>query len=233
MGRFSAVMVLVLVAGACNGDATDTTRPTSTTIVETTTSFFPNPLLDVEDVPSNFSVGDAVSVVGLPSDERAWVGSFPADDVEFFGGLWPFDRLDPGLVAIGEAASYLGGPVWERVEQEGRESGFIPQARTGVLGPADDMTEDVAELQAASADELLALIAETIAVENGLKPIQITTREFGGREVYFDLMGGSDPTSRGIRIRVVVEESGDGFSVVQVERQVICVSGITNAGACS
>jgi hypothetical protein len=35
-----------------------------------------------------------VSVVGLPVDEKAWVGSFPADDVEFFGNLWPFDRLD-------------------------------------------------------------------------------------------------------------------------------------------
>ncbi len=233
MGRFSAVMIIVLVASSCNGDTADTTRLTSTTIVETTTSFFPNPFLDVVDEPSNFSAGDEVSVVGLPSDEQAWVGSFPADDVEFFGGLWPFDRLDAGLVAIGEAASYLGRPIWERVEREGQPIGFIPQARTGVLGPANDITEDAAELQAASADELLALVAETIANENGLEPIQITTREFGGREVYFDLMGGGDPTSRGIRIRVVVEEGGDGFSVVQVESRDICVSGITDAGACS
>jgi hypothetical protein len=79
---------------ACSaGNATSSIASTSTTVESTTTTFL-NPFLDLAEEPSNFSARDVVSVVGLPVDEKAWVGSFPADDVEFFGNLWPFDRLD-------------------------------------------------------------------------------------------------------------------------------------------
>jgi hypothetical protein len=232
MTRFLVIVLAATLACAC-GDGAET--PTSTTSAAPlfTTTTFANPFLDVEEELSNFAPGDDVDVVGIHADDQTWVGSFPADDVPFFGRLWPFDRVESGLVAVGEAASYQGGPVWEAVEQEGRERGYFPQDNTGVLGEASDVTAAVADLEAGSADELLTGVAETIALAEGLEPIQITNREFGGREVYYDLLGGSDPETRGQRLRVVVEETGESFTVTLVESQIICVSQVTDEGICS
>jgi hypothetical protein len=104
---------------------------------------------------------------------------------------------------------------------------------TGVLGLPEDITTEAADLVAASADELLTTVANSIADLDGLQPIQISLREFGGREVYFDLIGGTDPATRGQRLRVVVEESEEGFRVTLVESRIICVSGLSDAGTCS
>ncbi len=229
--RFALLVVLLGLTACSAGSASSSIASTSTTVKSTTTTFL-NPFLDLVEEPSNFELGDVVAVVGLSVDETAWVGSFPADDVEFFGNLWPFDRIDAGLIALGEAASYHGGSAWEKVEQEGREIGYFPQDKTGVLGPPRDITLDVANLEAASADELLAAAANSIAQQEGLQAIQITLREFGGRELYFDLIGGSDPKSRGQRLRIVVEESGESFSVVSVESRIICVSVVLETGEC-
>jgi hypothetical protein len=218
---------------ACSaGNATSSIASTSTTVESTTTTFL-NPFLDLAEEPSNFSARDVVSVVGLPVDEKAWVGSFPADDVEFFGNLWPFDRLDAGLISLGEAASYDGGPAWEKVSQNGKEDGYFPQEMTGVLGLPEDITNEAADLVAASADELLTTVANSIAEKEAQQSIQITLREFGGREVYFDLIGGTDPATRGQRLRVVVEEYEEGFRVTLVESRIICVSRLSDAGTCS
>jgi hypothetical protein len=102
-----------------------------------------------------------------------------------------------------------------------------------VIGEAEDITVQVAGLKAASADEILALVAGTIAEAEGLEPIQITRREFGGREVFYDLIGGGDPATRGFRLRVVVEEIGDSFVVVLVERSIICVRFVADDGLCA
>ena len=83
------------------------------------------------------------------------------------------------------------------MEVEGREPGYFPQENTGVIGEAEDITVQVAGLEAASAVEILALVAGTIAEAEGLDAIQITRREFGGREVFYDLIGGSDSKTRG------------------------------------
>lgn len=224
------IVLLISVIAACGGESepTSTTKPPPP---ETTLSFA-NPFLDVQEEPSNFVAGAQIAVVGRPANDQAWVGSFPADDVEFFGSLWAFDRIDSGLIAIGEAASYQGGPVWERVEKDGKEPGYIPQNQTGVIGASEDITSNVSDLEAASADELLDLVADTIADAEGLEPIKITIREFGGRELFYDLIGGGDPTTRGERLRIVVEESGDVFRVAMVERWIICVSAVTEAGVC-
>jgi hypothetical protein len=233
-GRQLILFSVVFVIAACNADSvsSSTTMRTTTSTAETTTTF-PNPFLDVVDEESNFLPGDIIDVVGLPFDEQNWVGSFPADDVEFFGRIWEFDRLDAVLASRGAAASYLGGPVWERVEVEGREPGFLPQENTGVIGVPEDITAQAEGIEAASADEILALVASTIATEEGLEPIQITQREFGGREVFYDLIGDSDPATRGFRLRVVVEEVGDSFAVVLVERSIICVSALDDGGRCA
>lgn len=232
MRRYLALLIALLGVTACTG-GTSPPLETTTTLGATTTSFFANPFLDVVEEPSNFAAGDVVSVVGLSVEDKAWVGSFPADDVEFFGNLWPFERLEANLIAVGEAASYDGGSVWERVGQEGREPGFFPQDKTGVLGPPQDITLEVADLTATSADELLTTVASTISEMEGLQPIQISLREFGGREVYFDLIGGLDPTTRGQRLRVVVEESGESFNVALVESSIICVKSVSGEGACT
>ncbi len=229
--RFLTLITLVAVAACSNSDSGPTTTFTAPPI-ETTTSFIPNPFLDVSEERSNFANGDPVDIIGLPMDDPAWVGSFPAEDQEFFGGLWEFDRLDAGMVSTGEAASYLGGLVWEQVGQPGKETGYVLQQNTGVLGTEEDLTPVVAELEAASADELIELVAGTIAASDGLEPIQITRREFGGREVYFDLIGADAETTRGRRIRVVVEEEGEAFRVVLVESWTICTRGVDATGLC-
>ncbi|MEX0796007.1 MAG: hypothetical protein WD274_04880 [Acidimicrobiia bacterium] len=232
-GRHLLLLFVIVAIVACDGgSAASTISTTSTSVAETTTTFL-NPFLDVNEEESNFWPGDVVDIVGLPFDEQNWVGSFPADDVKFFGRLWEFDRLDAGLVSLGTAASYLGGAVWERVEVEGREPGYFPQEKTGAIGGTEDITVQVAGLEAASADEMLALVAGTIAEAVGLDPIQITRREFGGREVFYDLIGGDDPTTRGFRLRVVVEEIGDSFGVLLVERSIICVRIVADGGLCA
>jgi hypothetical protein len=231
-GRLVIWVALVAVA-ACSGGGETAITSTSTTIRSTTTTTFPNPFLDVVEERSNFSPGDVIDVVGLSLDDQAWVGSFPDDDVAFFGGLWEFDRLDPGLIASGEAASYLGGPVWERVEREGREPGYFPQENTGVVGLAEDVTDQVAGLEGDTADGLIATVAETFALADGLEPIQITQRGFGGREVFYDLVGGTEPGTRGYRLRIVLEEQGEIFVPVLVERSVICELGADEVGNCT
>ncbi len=231
-GRHLLWVFLIAAVVACDGDTAPTTAPsTATTVVNTTTITLHNPFLDLREEVSNFSAGDAVDIIGLPFDEQNWAGSFPADDVEFFGRVWEFDRLDAGLLSLGAAASYLDGDVWEQVEIEGREPGYFPQEKTGVVGSAEDITSQAAGLEAASADDLLDLVAGTIAEAEGLDPVQITQREFGGREVFYDLVG-DDPTTRGYRLRIIVEEIGESFSVVLVERSVICVRLLTDTGLC-
>jgi hypothetical protein len=229
-GRLVIWVALVAVA-ACSGGAEDTTTSTTTTPAETTTTSIPNPFLDIVEAPSNFSAEDVVDVVGLPLDEQAWVGSFPADDVTFFGELWEFDRLDAGLIAAGEAASYLGGPVWERVGREGREPGYFLQENTGVIGRIDDATAEVADLTSDSVDDLGMIVAEALAGA-GLEPIQILAREFGGRELYYDLIGSADELTRGYRIKIITEEDGALFRVISVERSLICVHGTDETGDC-
>lgn len=230
--RLTIVVALFGLVACSDGTAVTTSETTSTTVETTTT--FANPFLDVIDVDSNFDPGEPIVVVGLPATDPAWVGSFPASDVEFFGRLWEFDRVAPGLVAVGEAASYQDGAVWERVEMAGQEfPGFFPQAQTGVIGGIEDVTADVSDLEAPSADELLDLMAATLAQPEGLEPIRITIREFGGREVYYDLIKASDSENRGYRVRVVVEETADStFTVVAAERWILCVSGVDETGAC-
>lgn len=225
------VLLIVALVACDDGSAASTAPSTTTAVAEATTTTLHNPFLDMSEEESNFSPGDVVDVVGLPFDEQNWIGSFPA--VEFFGGLWEFDRLDAGLLSLGTAASYLNGDVWEQVEAEGRATGYFPQENTGVIGEAEDITVQVAGLKAASADEILALVAGTIAEAEGLDPIQITRREFGGREVFYDLIGGSDRATRGFRLRVVVEEIGDSFGVVLVERSIICVRVVVDGGLCA
>ncbi|HEY5890049.1 MAG TPA: hypothetical protein VIW94_05055 [Acidimicrobiia bacterium] len=233
MRRWLVLVIVLSGVTACTSSGSSPEESTTTTLLAATTTLLANPFLDVVEEPSNFAGGDVISVVGLPLEEKAWVGSFPAADIEFFGNLWPVDRLDANLIAVGEAASYLGGPVWELVGQDGREQGYFPQDRTGVLGPTRDITLEVADLVGASADELLASVASTIADLQSQQPIQISQREFGGREVYFDLIGGSDPKTRGQRLRVVVEESGESFTVALVESSIICVAGVDTNGACT
>lgn len=225
-------LVVVLTVACDDGSVASTAPSTSTSVAETTTTLH-NPFLDMSEEESNFAPGETVDVVGLPFDEQNWVGSFPADDVEFFGRLWEFDRLEAGLVSLGTAASYLDGDVWEQVELVGREPGYLPQENTGAIGGTEDITVQVTGLEAASADELLALVAGTIAESEGLDPIQITQRAFGGREVFFDLIESSDPETRGFRLRVVVEELADSFGVVLVERSIICVRIVADNGQCA
>lgn len=231
-GHLLRVSLVVFVVGACDGGSVVSTALSTTTSVEETTTALPNPFLDLIEVDSNFLPGDFIDVVGLSIDEQNWVGSFPAEDVEFFGNLWEFDRLDAGLISLGTAAQNLDGGVWERVEKTGLEPGYIPQENTGVIGEAEDITGQAADLEAATADELLTLVASTIAEADGLEPIPITRREFGGRELLYDLVGSGEPTTRGFRLRVVVEESGDSFGVVLVERSIICVRSLTDNGEC-
>lgn len=229
----TSLTALAFAAVACSGTSsattTETTRPPATT-----TTTLHNPFLDVVEEQSNFTAGDVVDVVGLPVDEQNWVGSFPADDVEFFGRLWEFDRLEAGLVALGTAASYLDGGVWERFEGGEDGIGHFPQENTGIVGEPVDVTTTVAGLTGDSADDLIALVAETVAsAEGGLTAIQITRREFGGREVYYDLIGGDDPLARGARLRIVVEETSEGFGVLLVERATICVADVAESGECA
>jgi hypothetical protein len=228
-GRLLIWVALVAVA-ACSGGGETATTSTTTTLAETTTSFH-NPFSDIVEEPSNFSAEDVVDIVGLSMDDQPWVGSFPADDVTFFGELWEFDRLDAGLIAMGEAASYLGGPAWERVGREGREPGYFLQENTGVIGRIDDATAEVADLTSDSVDDLGMMVAGALAGA-GLEPIQIVPREFGGRELYYDLIGSVDDLTRGYRVKIVTEEDGTLFRVVSVERSLICVHGAAEAGDC-
>jgi hypothetical protein len=225
-------LALIAVAGCSGGGGTSTTS-TTTTLRSTTTSAIPNPFLDVVEGPSNFSAGDVVDVVGVSLDNQAWVGSFPADDVAFFGGLWEVDRLNAELIATGEAASYLGGPVWEKVGREGREPGYFLQENTGVIGRTDDVTNQAADLVGESVDGLITTAAESFGVADGLQPIQITQRGFGGRGVFYDLIGGADPLSRGYRLRIVVAEQGATFVPLLLERSIICVHSVNESGDCA
>jgi hypothetical protein len=232
-GRMAVLgLICLLPLGSCTGGEGAATTVTPTTASETTTSSFENPFVDLVEEPSNFAGGAVIDVVGLSLAEQNWVSSFPADDVEFFGYLWQFDRLNADLVAVGEAASYQDGPPWEKVQQPGREIGFVPRENTGVVGAMEVITNQVAGMTSASVDDLVESVAESIGSSQGLEPIQITQREFGGREVYYDLVGGDDPLVRGFRLHIVVGEDGESFVPTLVEQSIICVSGTDAAGMC-
>lgn len=57
--------------------------------------------------------------------------------------------------------------------------------------------------------------------------------EYLGRQLTFDLVGGIDEATAGWRIHVVMEEDGDLFRVVEVERTLFCWFAIDGSGACA
>jgi hypothetical protein len=245
--RFSAlVAVLTLVVSTgCQADTVGETTTeavvgtSSTTTVESTTSTFTP--LPTEDVPSRFTKGELVAVFGFSIDDRATLRGLPTDsaDAPFSLGSGNFDRQATDLVASGMAMSWEGRPPWEHLSFGELDShgnpqygGFIEPFHVGFLGATEKVTNEVADMTNERVDDLGMELAEYFADIDGLEVVQITQREYGGRELTFDLVGGIDKATAGRRIHVVMEEDGDLFRVVQVERTLFCWFAVDESGAC-
>lgn len=243
-----AALILLVVTG-CEADSVGNTTTTSevevattsttTTVESTTTTFEPFP---TEDVPSKFTEGELVAVFGVSIDVRAGLRGLPTDSPDAPPSLLSgsFDRQATDMVATGIAKSWEGGPSWEyltfgEVDEYGnpRYGGFIEPFHVGFLGASDTVTDEVADLTNDRVDDLGFEVAQYFAGIAGLEVVPITRREYGGRELTFDLVGGIDDVTAGWRIHVVMEEDGDLFRVVEVDRKLFCWFAVDDSGACA
>lgn len=254
--RFSAlVAVLTLVVSTgCQPDAVGETTTeagvdassttaedtsSTTTAESTTSSFAPFP---TEDVPSRFAEGELVAVFGFSIDDRATLRGLPTDspDAPPTLGSGNFDRQATDLVASGIATSWEGGPPWEHLQfgepdEYGnlQYGGFIEPSHVGFLGATETVTDEVADMTNERVDDLALEVAEYFASLDGLEVVPITQREYLGRELTFDLVGGIDEATAGWRIHVVMEEDGDLFQVVEANRTLFCWFAVDESGACA
>jgi hypothetical protein len=253
--RFSALVavLILMVATGCQPDSvgettteavvdassTTTADTSSTTTVQSTTTTFAT--FPTEDLPSRFEKGELVAVFGFSIDDRATLRGLPTDspDAPFSLGSGNFDRQATDLVASGIAKNWEGGPTWEHLgfgepDEYGnlQYSGFIEPFHVGFLGATETVTDEVVDMTNERVDDLGMEVAEYFADNDGLEAVPITQREYGGRELTFDLIGGIDEATAGWRIHVVMEEDGDLFRVVQVERTLFCWFAVDESGAC-
>jgi hypothetical protein len=238
--RAVAVALVIVAATGCETTAAGVTTTTERAVESITT--FTLPPMPTEEVPSKFVEGESVAVFGFSLDDHATLWGLPTDDDDapLSGGSGNFDRQATDLVATGIAKSWDGAPPWEylefgEVDEYGNPQygGYLPQDNVGFLGTTEVVTDEVADMSNERVDDLAVEIAQFFAEAEGLEVVQITQREYGGRELTFDLVGGIDDATAGWRVHIVMEEDGTLFRVVQVERTLFCWFAVDESGSCA
>lgn len=231
--------LLSMLTAGCQADPRGETTISVATTAEATTSTFPT--LPVEDAPSKFEKGELVAAFGFSLDDHATLSGLPTDrdDAPPSGGSGSFDRQSTELVASGFAKSWAGDPPWEHFEfgeldefGNSQFGGYLPADKVGFLGATEDVSDQVADLVNERVDDLALDVARSFAGAGGLEVVSIMQREFGGRELAYDLVGGIDAATAGWRLQIVMEEDGDLFRVVQVSRTVFCWFAVDESGEC-
>lgn len=237
--RLAVVVPTLLLVIGCEAGPSPTTTGETTTTSQTTTTTFPE--FPIEDVRSKFIEGELVAVFGFSLDEHPTLSGLPTDrdDAPPSGGSGSFDRQATDLVATGIATSWDGGPPWERLELGGPDEfgnaqfdAYLPQDRVGFLGGTEIVTDLVASMTNERVEVLAMEVAQHLADLEGLEVVPIMQREYLGRELTFDLVGGIDEATAGWRIHVVMEEDGNLFRVVDVERTLFCWFAVDESGVC-
>jgi len=209
---------------------TTSSSTTSTTASVSTSSTFPGEPFDI--VPAT---GIAMAVVGVEFDDVLNVRSGPGTSFEIV------DRLGPTatMLSAGEGR-LLTGSIWYRVGT-GSANGWVNSSFTGQLGGVDDVTSQVVarvgEIPVAETMlELGQIVADARASIEPQSRITVTIAPTVGDlgEVTYDVVGIGDDSVLGERLHVFGQptESGDGFSLMAVEAEIMCIRGVTPEGIC-
>jgi hypothetical protein len=240
--------VMLVALTACGG-GTDTTTSapattatttagSSTTSTTTTTSSTSTTGDQIPGEPIEFgpSAGDQIDVVGVAHDDVLNVRALPGTDANIIAELSP---TETGLVATGHNRA-LPQAIWFEIAV-GEGTGWVSSAFVGYLGTTDDATAEVVERlgNRPTAETMLDLgliVAESLASTEPESRITMTVAPAVGDlgEITYDVIGLGDDAIGGYRLHVfgAPTESGEGFSLMSVERTYVCSRGVTDAGLC-
>lgn len=177
--------------------------------------------------------GDVLAVVGVAADDTLNVREVPGVGERIVAELPP---LADDLVATGHTRTIPG--FWTEVEAADTV-GWVSARFIAYLGQTDDATaEVVADLggipTADSMEELGQTVAETQATSDPVSSIVLVQEPSTADvpDVVYDVVGLGDDSVRGLRLRVFGQPTNGGFSLMSVERTLLCDRGVTAGGLC-
>lgn len=255
----AALVVSILLLGACGEDAatsttTTTVRATTTSSLATTTtsslatttsttattttsapaSTSSTGSSELPGEPTDFgpAAGDTLAVVGVAHDDVLNLRAAPGADQEILEGIPPTYEA---LTALGQTRE-LPGSLWIGVDYGGTE-GWVNLRFIGYLGDTTDITHTVTEQLGGTpgAETMLDLgliVAEGIAGDASadiVMSVAPSVSDLG--EVTFDVTGFEDDSVRGSRLHVFGQPIDEAFLLASVEATVICARGV-DAGVC-
>jgi hypothetical protein len=254
----AALVVCMLVLGACGEDAATSTTTTTvdgtttSTLVTTTTSMgtttsptsattttalattTTSVASELPGEPIDFGpvAGDTLAVVGVAHDDVLNLRASPGADQEILEGIPPtYDAL----TALGQTRE-LPESLWIGVDYEGTE-GWVNLRFIGYLGDTTDITHTVTEQLGGTQGaetmlELGLIVAEGIAGGPSADIVMSVAPSVGDLgEVTFDVTGVEDDSVRGSRLHVFGQPIDEAFLLASVEATVICARGV-DAGSC-
>lgn len=256
-GTMALLLTLALVAAACGEGSTASTTtsgaqpsvtttttsapPTSTTstttTIATTTSLRPTTTLVIElpGEPIDFGpgAGEELIVIGVAFDDTLNVREIPG-----LGGP-TIDRLPPtgGAVAVGNTR-LLTQSIWYEVDT----GGIVGWANSRFLayeGLTDDITAAIVSdlggpVSAETMEDLAGDVAASRASTEPASDITITVGPSEGDlvEITVDVVGLGDDAVAGERLHIFATADENGFTLVAVERTLLCGRGASGDGLC-
>lgn len=190
-----------------------------------------------------YAEGDELGVAGLDPEDaplEAYAAPSPNGDAEVVGGLEPTDAV----TVTGRERNDTDDPdfgIWTEVElAEGY--GWV-EGGLFYFGSTEDITEDyIGEVPPAEDPQTIAEGVverytepwrEDGAIPDAGQVTVISAPEDYGEEFYrVDATGMPDDSGAGARLFVTVEDAGDGYQLIQVERTRICQRGVSDEGLC-
>lgn len=249
LNRLIPALTVLLLVVACGRDAEITTTSTTTTSEPTSTTSTPTITTattaattttgdQIPGEPIDFGPGsgDAIDVVGVAHDDVLNVRALPGTDAGIIAELAP---TETGLIATGHNRA-LPESIWFEIEV-GEGTGWVSSAFVGYLGTTDDATAEVVEVLgnrpvAETMLDLGLIVAESLASTEPESRITMTVAPTVGDlgEVTYDVLGLGDDAIGGYRLHVfgAPTDSGEGFSLMSVERTYICSRGVSPEGLC-
>ncbi len=207
--------------------ATGTDLTTTTAIAATTTT--------LAGVPIDFgpASGDVLAVVGIAHDDVLNVRAAP-------GAFNPIlDTIEPtGTATATGTARDLGRAIWFELDS-GDAVGWSNLSFAAYTGGTDDATAEVVSLlgvipTAESMEALGLIVAMSLASSEPpsriLMSVAPTLGDLG--EVTYDVIGLGDDSVYGYRLHVFGEAVQDGFSLLTLDRTVLCSRGVDADGLC-
>lgn len=224
-------------AGSTTTSSPDTTAVASTTTAapSTTTGDLPG-----DEVDFFFQEGDVIAVIGVESDDVLNVRSGPGVGSPIVAELEP---TADDVVANGHTRSLDDNSFWTEVTVDDTV-GWASVIYLAYLGLTDDITSQVVDANGGdvpAAETMLdlgMLVAGTRAsTEEPVSAVTVTVDPTVGDlgEITIDVVGLGDDAIRGERLHVfgTPDDSGDGFSLMSVERTVLCSRGASDEGFCN